>query len=123
MMTRVHTYYSSATLITDLKDHKPVAFVEFNDNIFCAKVHTLWFHLKPVVPYCVQKGGHDYLHWEMTGSYFPVSPNDILKRSCILLPLLFDERCIYTAIAEDYTEINKNGVFEKKCIDINELCT
>ena len=114
-----------------MKDNKPVAFIQLHNNKMVLKADTLYFEMMNL-GYYGAKCGHDYFYWKLSNNpiSFPAPASDICQRSCILLPLLNGEGipnntqtdvCVYTAIADDYTELDDKGVFVKTTLNINDF--
>ena len=128
LMTGVHTYYASNIVYDDLCQHKPVPFVHFSNGKYGIKVGNLWMDLN-LESYYGNKGGHDYFYWETSNKLHVVTGNESFRRSCIMLPFLGCPekrqqeliRYPYTAIADDYTELDDKGSFVLKKVTINDF--
>ena len=79
--------------------------------------------------YYGEKCGHYYHECQLLHKLELVQ-NWSVRRSCILLPFLCGngiseknrkELYIYTAIADDYTELDETGNFMRKSIDIDNI--
>ena len=70
--------------------------------------------------------GHHYLKWKM-GKHYTINTFQNALISWVLLPLICEEgirekcteetKLVFTAIADDYTEIDENGKFVKREIE------
>ena len=105
----------------DFKSNLPVAFVELPGNKYYIKITNTLCELYMEI-YYGEKCGHYYFKCAISQKRVQY-PDIKIKRSCILLPLLCDNGicinresnlCVYTAIADDYTELDDSGKFVKK---------
>ena len=80
--------------------------------------------------YYGEKCGHHYFVWKITDRSSCPKDGAHIIRSCILLPLLCEKGireklpssdCIYTSIADDYTEIDANGKFVRRSVNVNDF--
>ena len=123
----VHTYKCTALPKRDFFCNKPIAFVELSDRQCLVKIdNDIWLSLN-TTKYHGEVGNQHYFYWNLNeASYFRPVNNFVITRSCILLPLLCEKGVkgktaqvaspIYTCIADDYTEINEDGVLVKPAV-------
>ena len=104
-------------------------FVELQNNIYAIKVSNGWFELS-ILNYYGEQCGHYYHKCVISDKLLVHLDDNDIRRSCILLPLLCSEGirinqvkdlCVYTDIAEDYTEFDENGLFVRKTLHFDNF--
>ena len=122
----IHTYKFSEVPIHAISQSSPVAFIETTNGEYVISIVNFKLHLKLITTvYKKEVCSLNYFKWEIDKSIY--ESNYQVKRSCILLPMLtLDDNydsCsfIYTAITNDYMEIDKKSTFVKHILCINDI--
>ena len=128
-MMSVHTYQCTFAPRRDVLCNKPISFLKLQDNEFAISVSFNIYLKLTIESYVKNVCGLHYFQWKMDEN---INEGELqIKMSCIFLPLLSNggifrdtpnnDRGFYTAVAHDYTEIDRGGNFTKLRLQKDDL--
>ena len=121
---RYHTYKCTSLAMKQFLCNLPIAFLQLEgkEGYFFKIANNVLLELMSTT-YYGEICGHHYFKWSI-GNQYTIHTFLNALRSCVLLPLLCEDgipetlseetKLVFTAIADDYTEIDVNGKFVKR---------
>ena len=111
--THVRKYKDNKDLEEDFKSQKALSCIQREDSTFLIYIDQCGYKELTIMNYHSSKLGHHYFTWQIEEDIIKDNISLSIIRTCVLLPIinthnssyLCQNRSVYTAIGNDYTEI------------------